>query len=620
MRQAITLEPSHTVAYVHGEVIILPRCSFGVHAMVHQWVTRQPHAPAVQDPAAGSTLSYQQLWERSGWLSGDLARRGVGRGDVVAIALDRSIDLVLAHLAIVRTGAAYLPLDAHAPSDRIEAILADARVDFVIGSPHRLASIGSGVTPILIPTAAPAPEGGVADPPAGGEDPCYVMYTSGSTGTPKGVIVPHRAVVRLVGRPHYCVVTPGDRCANVSNPAFDATTFEIWAPLAAGATVVVFPSILELTIDDWVALVQRERIDTMFLTTSLFHTVARDEPAAFRSLANLVVGGEQLELTAVRRVLDAGPPRRLVNGYGPTETTTFAAYFDCTPGNLAGLDRIPVGYPLQDTALHVLDEELRQVPPGEVGELCIGGPGVALGYLGMPELTAERFVAEPATGERLYRTGDLARMLPSGAIELLGRRDNQVKLRGFRIELEEIEQAAMATGLCDAVFVEKIGDGPAAYLAGFALPAKSAGIDGLPDVLSGKLAERLPEYMIPARWIILTELRLGPTGKVDRAQLSALIDQDQDGSAGGPGPVPGPIGEALEQIWQEVLDLPRVAAVDNLLDLGGNSLTAVQIATRIEHRLGVSIEPAEILLADSLADLVRHLDSTHFDPKAPARP
>ncbi|RSM91587.1 amino acid adenylation protein [Kibdelosporangium aridum] len=560
----------------------LPQEDLGVHTLVRRWVHERPDAAAVSDPATGVTVSYRELWERSGLLARELAAQGMGHGDTVAISHGRSIELVVAMLGIVRAGAAYLPLDAHAPPDRIAAMLAEAEISVVVGPDFD-----------VTPEDGPAPIVSV-----GGEDPCFVLYTSGSTGKPKGVIIPHRAVIRLVTRSHHCVVAPGDRVASVSNPAFDAITVEVWGALAAGGTVVIMPSVLDLPIDDWVSLVRQERIDTLLITTSLFHTVAAERPEAFGSLATLIVGGEHLGIAAVRQVLAAGPPRRLVNGYGPTETATHASYFDCTESSLAGLDRVPVGFPVQDTTLFILDEDMRPLPPGQTGELCVGGPGVALGYLKRPDLTAERFVTMP-DGARLYRTGDLARQLRSGAIDLVGRRDRQVKLRGFRIELEEIERTAMATNLCTAIFVEKVGEGPTAYLAGFVLPAPGTSI----DTVSAKLAERLPGYMIPARWVLLDELRTGPTGKADRSHLLALLDQ----SAPVASVRTGPIDEAVQAIWQEVLDVPRVVPDDNFLDLGGNSLTAVQIAARIRQRLDIAVEPAEILLADSLADFTRRL-------------
>lgn len=244
--------------------------------------------------------------------------------------------------------------------------------------------------------------------------------------------------------------------ANTCNPAFDVTTFEIWNTLTAGATLVVLPSVVsDLSLEEWVGIARSEGIDTMFLTTSLFHTVARERPDAFGKLRTLITAGEQLELGLVREVLEAEAPERLVNAYGPTEATTFASYFDCTLKSLAGRDRVPIGHPIQETTLRVVAQDLTEVPRGEVGELCIGGPGVALGYLGRTELTAERFVTDAATGESQYRSGDLCRVLPDGAIEYLGRADRQVKLRGFRVELPEVERAAVATRLVSAAFVER---------------------------------------------------------------------------------------------------------------------------------------------------------------------
>ena len=322
-------------------------------------------------------------------------------------------------------------------------------------------------------------------------------------------------MIRLVTSPNYCTIAPGDRVANSSNPAFDATTFEVWSTLTAGGTLVVLPPVTDLPLDSWVDMIRAERITTMFLTTSLFHMVARERPTAFRTVDTLIVGGEQLEFAAVRRVLAEGPPQRLLNAYGPTETTTFATYYECTVDSLAGCERVPIGYALQNTRLHVVDEDLRPVRPGEPGELCIGGPGVALGYLHRPELTTEKFVPEPPVDGHpagtMYRTGDLVRELPSGALELLGRRDRQIKLRGFRIELEEIERAAVDTGLADAAFVEKLGQGPSATLIGFVLPAESAPPQpaDLCATLLAELARRLPAYMIPARWNVLAEVPAG---------------------------------------------------------------------------------------------------------------
>src|SRR5215471_16271429 len=428
-----------------------------VQALIVPWIEQQPDVCAIRESRTDTELTYRDLWERSGWLASQLQESGAGRGDVVAVDQDRGAGLIVTLLGILRAGAAYLPLDSHAPAERVAAILAEARARLVVS----VADAGSRREP--------------RDTAVGGDDPAYVAYTSGSSGRPKGVVVPHRAVVRLAVAPTFCTVRHGDRVANMSNTAFDATTFEIWNTLAAGGTIVVLPTVADLAIDDWVELVRAERVSTMFLTTSLFHAVARERPDAFGSLDSLVVGGEQLDLAAARAVLGAAPPGRLVNGYGPTETTTFAASYDCTEAGLAGHDRVPIGHPLQRTALYVLDADLEPVSPGEAGELCVGGPAVALGYLAQPGLTAARFVPDPAaTGATMYRTGDVVRQLPGGALQLLGRSDRQVKLRGFRIELDEIERVAAASPLVDAAFVERVGDGPSALLVGFVLPAREA--------------------------------------------------------------------------------------------------------------------------------------------------
>lgn len=586
----------------------------GVQDLVGEWVKRRPDACAVRDPGTGASLTYQELWQRSGWLAGELAGRGVRTGEAVALALRPSVDLVVAFLGTLRAGAAYLPLDRRTPPQRLSTQVREAGARFAVcpaGSapaPQLPADPALDLVPV---PSSPGTPGAAARSP-GGDDPAYVMYTSGSTGRPKGVIVPHRAVLRLVVAPRFCTIDPGHSVAFSSNPAFDASTFEVWGPLCAGGTAVVLPAVTDMRLADWANLLAAERITTLFLTTSLFHTVARERPAAFGTLRNLVVGGEQLERAAARRVLAAGPPGRLVNGYGPTETTTFAAYFDCTEESLARLERVPVGYPLQQTSLHVLDGDLRPVPDGQSGELCVGGPGVALGYAGRPDLTAQRFVPDPVTGATLYRTGDLARCLPGGALELLGRRDRQVKLRGFRIELEEIEAVAMATGRLDAVFVEKVGEGPAATLVGFALPAAEPWSS---DDLRAALARRLPDYMIPTRWLVLSELPIGPTGKADRARLLALLDDPAGTGQPADGESLDGTGRALLGIWQDVLGGAPVRPGDNFVDLGGNSIMATQVATRIDQALGVRVEPAEVLLADSLAELAAHV--RHAVPVSP---
>lgn len=598
-----------------GEPRIVPDpapCCCRVHDLVHEQVRQRGDSCAVREAVSGRSLTYRELWQRSGRLAGQLVDLGVRPGDVVAVDQGRSAELVVTLLGVVRAGAAYLPLDAHAPLERTAGILEEARTDIVVRSasadtaaPH----LPEGLQQVVPPEPGSSGPEAPVDVVVCADDPVYVAYTSGSTGRPKGVVIPHRAVIRLVQEPVHCTIEPGERVANASNPAFDATTFEIWSSLTAGGTVVVLPTVTDLALDAWVDLVRAERITSMFLTTSLFHMVAREQPGAFHGLRTLVVGGEQLDLATTRRVLAEGPPGRLVNGYGPTETTTFATYFDCTLDSLAGLDRVPIGFPLQRTRLQVLDGDLRPVPPGEPGELCIGGPGVGLGYLHRPDLTAERFVADGLSGERMYRTGDIVRRLPGGALSLIGRRDRQIKMRGFRIELEEVERAVVGTGLVHSAFVEKLGDGPSASLICWVLPTSAGGPAELLDPaelaeeLRARLAHRLPSYMVPARWMVLDELPYGPTGKVDRARLLARLDTADDPPGADGTPAASPVPAELARIWCEVLEVATAHPGDAFLDLGGNSILAVQLASRIGERLGVPLEPADVLLADSLADL-----------------
>ncbi|MEU7589982.1 non-ribosomal peptide synthetase [Micromonospora sp. NPDC049230] len=596
-----------SLSLAHSGGNVLPaECSRAVPSLVESWVQSRPDSPAIFDPSCEETTSYAQLWRSSGALAAHLRRLGVGRGEVVALSLPRGVSLIVAMLAVARAGAAYLPVDSAAPVDRVRRTLDSAGVSVVIADQDEP---WLGAARRVDPAAAddPTAPGPVPDL-IDADDPIYVMFTSGSTGEPKGVVVPHRAVSRLVVEPLFCTVAPGDRVAHTSNPAFDASTFEVWGALAAGGCVVPLPAVTDLPLEEWTTHLDGLSVDVLFLTTSLFHMIARERPAALRTVGTVLVGGEQLDLSVVRRLLAGSPPARLVNGYGPTETTTFAAFHDCTPESLAGRDRVPVGRPLQHTSLHVLGPDLTEVPPGEVGELYIGGPGVALGYLGRPDLTAERFVTRPGTDERVYCSGDLARQLPGGVFEVLGRRDRQVKVRGFRIELDEIELAVTATGLADAAYAEKLGDGPQALLAVAVMPATEE-LD-LTE-LARRLAEQVPDYMVPSRWVPLDRRPpIGPTGKVDRAAIARLLaESGPDATASGPagpdaavGPETDPVTAALRVIWRDVVG-SEPTATRNFLEMGGNSIMAVQLAGRVQDRLGVRSEPHDVLLADSFAHL-----------------
>ncbi|MCY0927960.1 non-ribosomal peptide synthetase [Streptomyces sp. H27-H1] len=607
----------------------------GAHALVAERVRETPHACAVREARTGVELTYRQLWDRAGETAALLASAGIGPGALVALDLERGSELIVALLGAVRAGAAYLPIDGHAPADRVTAVLKDSGARAVIvgrGAERRRRPFeADAATPVLtVPTPGDAPIIGGSHPDVrvDEESALCVGYTSGSTGVPKGVVVPHRAVRDLVTEAGFGAVTSADRVGQLANPAFDAFTWEVWGALTAGAPLIVLPSVVEVDLETWTGLLVSESVSTALLTTSLFHMVAREAPAALGTLRELLVGGEQLDLSATLRVLDAGGPRRLVNIYGPTETTVFATAFACTAESLSGRSRIPVGSPVRRASVHILDEELRPVDPGQTGELCVGGPSVTSGYLNQPERTGRTYVrhtaADGSTGT-VYRTGDLARQLPDGLFEVVGRADRQVKLRGFRIELEEIEQSAVATGRTEAAFVEKVGEGHTARLVGAFLLPRGAVPGEAPDPahgLSAALAEQLPPYMLPARWLPLAEIPYGSTGKADRSRIKALLADAQDpavpavpAETGAPSGV-RPDAEAVDttaaliaEVWAGLLEVPSASITDSddFIGLGGNSILATQAAFRLAEQLGVQVDPADVLLAPSLAGLAEQL-------------
>jgi amino acid adenylation domain-containing protein len=546
-----------------------------------------PDAAAVEFGEA--RLSYAELEARANRLARRLRALGAGPEGRVGFCLERSAELPVVMLAVLKTGAAYVPLDPSYPAERLEFMRDDAALSLLVVQESTREAVPAGGLPVLsVDGDAAAISAEESEPLAGvpvfAESAAYVIYTSGSTGRPKGIVVPHRGIVRLVRDTDYVRLGPGDRVAQVSNASFDAATFEVWGALLNGGTLVGLPRHVTLSAQTFAGALEGERITSMFLTTSLFNQVARELPDAFATVRDLLVGGEALEPGAIRRVLRARRPARLVNGYGPTESTTFAVCHEIREVE-EDARSIPIGRPIANTTAYILDAALRPVPVGVAGELCLGGDGLAHGYAGRPALTAERFVPSPfGNGERLYRTGDAARWTPEGRVEYAGRMDDQIKLRGFRIELGEIE-AALRTlpGVEDAVAMVREDRPGDRRLVGYLVPAAGGG--EVPADPRAALRRTLPEWMVPSAFATLDAIPLTPNGKADRRALPAPEGVRLE--AGEPYVAPRTeTEEKLCGVFSHVLGVERVGVNDDFFSLGGHSLRAMQAASRIREVMG----------------------------------
>ncbi|HMC51697.1 MAG TPA: amino acid adenylation domain-containing protein, partial [Acidimicrobiales bacterium] len=485
-------------------------------------VARTPGATAVV--ADGVALSYEQLDALANRLAHRLIRLGVQPEQPVGLLMERSADLVVAELGIVKAGGAYVPLDARAPEERMRLLLMQSGASVLLTDrvwEVTARAVHSGPTVLVDADAS------LGDEPA--EPPCvalrpdnlaYVMHTSGSTGRPKGVAVRHRDVVALAF--DRCFRGGGHERVLLHSPlAFDASTYELWVPLLNGGRVVVVPP-GDLDVDVLGRLIGEQGVTGLWLTSGLFRLVAQDAPGCLAGVREVWTGGDVVPAHAVRRVMQACPGLVVVDGYGPTETTTFAAHHRM-PVAEAVPDVVPIGRPLDNMQVYVVDDALAPVPPGVPGELSIAGAGLARGYLGRPGLTAERFVANPfgEPGSRMYMTGDVVRWRPDGVLEYLGRADDQVKIRGFRIELGEIESALLDhPEVAEAVVIAREDEPGRKRLVAYLAAAAGSAVPAVPD-LRAYLARTLPDYMVPSAFVVLDELPLSPNGKLDRRALPA---------------------------------------------------------------------------------------------------
>ena len=576
----------------------------GLHELFEQQAKRTPDAVAAT--FGGESITYHKLNLRANRLGRYLRAQGAGQGGMVAICAERSLDLIVGLLGILKAGAAYVPLDPAYPGERLVFMLQDTGAPLLLTQSNLAPQLpSSGVRTILLDTDWPVIKRESSDGFSSGTDaqsPAYVIYTSGSTGKPKGVVVPHGAVVRLVVNTDYVRLSSSEVLLQVAPVSFDASTFEIWGALLNGARIAIHPP-GRFSLEELAEFIASRQVTTMFITTALFEQLVELYSESLSGVRQLLTGGETMPVETMRKALRNLPNTRIIHCYGPTENTTFTTCF-AVDALAPGATSVPIGRPIANTTVYILDARLQPVPPGVPGDLYTGGAGLALGYLNQPELTAERFIPHPfgrRNADRLYRTGDVARWLPDGTVDFIGRRDHQVKIRGHRIELGEIESVLCShPQMRDAVVVAREDSPGNKRLIAFMSLRGRLPIREVRRFLEG----RLPAYMVPSVFVALDSFPLNANGKVDR---HALIDTHWKGEAGPDGgdgdgrdasrrrvAPRTETEEMVAAIWSEALEVQSVGVHDHFFELGGHSLRAMTVVSKLRKALGKSV-PVRLL-------------------------
>jgi amino acid adenylation domain-containing protein len=574
------------------------------------------------------SLTYHQLNQQANQLAHYLRQQGVGVETFVGICMERSLEMVVGILGILKAGGTYVPLDPTYPKERLAFMMTDTQTALTLTQARLANQLPKYDAPIVYVdndweqiasfSKANFNSGATA------ENLAYVMYTSGSTGQPKGIAIPHRAVARLVINTNYIEIEPEDRIAFASNSAFDAATFELWGALLHGARLVGVSKDVALSPHRFANHIREQGITTLFLTTALFNQMASEAPKAFQSIKHLMFGGEVVDpqwVAVVREHMQAG---RLLHVYGPTESTTYAT---CYPVQVVAQDAptVPIGRPIANTQVYILNRHMEPVPVGVPGELYIGGDGLARGYINQPKLTAEKFVPNPFLNQdisdtwcreedvsnlspdsafTLYKTGDLVRSLPDGNIEFLGRIDNQVKLRGFRIELAEIEATlSQHPAVQDVLVLAREDSHGDKRLVAYVVDSDTSSA-----ALRAYLQPKLPSYMIPATFIHIDKFPLTPNGKIDRNALP-VPDSSRPDLLETYVPPQTPLENTLAEMWADVLGVQQVGIHDNFFELGGHSLLATRIISRIERHLDRSVSLRLLFETQTIAAFAQSLNS-----------
>jgi amino acid adenylation domain-containing protein len=575
------------------------------------------------------SFTYAELNEKANQLARFLQQIGITPGSRVALCLNRSAEVIVSLLAILKTGAAYVPIDPSYPAPRLKYLVEDSAAPALLTNralaaklpelPTNVICIDADWAAIAIEDPSNLAHDGSAD------DLAYVMYTSGSTGNPKGVLVPHRAVLRLVKNNDFASFSADEVFLQLAPLSFDASTFEIWGALLNGARLVIAAG-ERVTPEEIGREIADHGVTTMWLTAALFHLIVTEYLEILRPLRQLLAGGDSLSLTHVRRVCQELPHLKLINGYGPTENTTFTCCHSITLESTAQ-GNVPIGRPIANTRIYLLDAQRTPVPVGVAGELYAAGDGVALGYLNAPELTAQKFLTHTfANGvtERLYRTGDLARYRPDGTVEFLGRIDTQVKIRGYRIELGEIEYALEQMPQVRSAVVAVRADWVSPNdmpgdkrLVAYVIPASAGDPASLIQEIRDYLQAQLPEYMRPAAVMVVDSFPHTLNGKVDRRALPAPVAEQMVRQRTAVYPR-NATEENLAGIWQQALGLKEVSVEDSIFEVGGDSLLIFRMTT-MANQAGLKITARDFFQYKTIAAICEQLEKGHEDPAGTKR-
>jgi amino acid adenylation domain-containing protein len=586
-----------------------------IHGLFEEQARLRPEATAVR--YEGRSLTYRELNESANRMAHYLRHKGAAAETAVGISVERSLEMVVGLLGILKSGAAYVPIDPEYPRDRQQLMVTNSGVKLIVTQNRRLAHMIPMVKLVSVDEEKKEIDRESKENPEieiHAENLAYVIYTSGSTGSPKGVAVPHRGVVRLVKEANYVELGAQEKILQLAPLSFDASTFEIWGSLLNGSELIAM-SAGKPSLEALGQAIRENDISTMWLTAGLFQLLVDHCMEDLKGIGQLLVGGDVVSVAAAQRYLQGNPEGTLIDGYGPTENTTFTCCWRMRKGMEIG-SSVPIGTPVSNTEVYIVDRNFDPVPVGVLGELYTGGDGLSRGYVGRPDLTAEKFVPNPFSdtgGERLYRTGDLARYRWDGAIEFVGRADQQVKIRGFRIEPAEIE--------------ELLGQHPGVRESVVLLEENSAGERQLTAYVAGQerltrkelqmfLKETLPEYMMPSALVMIAALPLTDNGKIDREALakqkaaSSAIEEEQN-------PYVAPrneMEEAIAALWRKVLGLQRVGIYDNFFEIGGHSLLAMRLCTKMNEQLTCKTRVTDLFLHPTIESLARRLSDSNRRP------